>query len=40
MANTWTARTAGAVAFASNKSMIAVVNLASSGLVARVYMIS
>lgn len=39
MANTWTARTAGAVAFASNKSMIAVVNLASSGLVARVYRI-
>lgn len=39
MANTWTARTAGVVAFASNKSMIAVVNLASSGVVARVYRI-
>lgn len=39
MAETWTARTAGPVAFASNKSMIAVVNLASSGVVARVYRI-
>ena len=39
MANTWTARTAGTVAFASNKSMIAVVNLASSGVVVRVYRI-
>lgn len=39
MADTWIARTAGPVAFASNKSMIAVVNLASSGVVVRVYKI-
>jgi hypothetical protein len=39
MANTWTARTNGVVAFASNKSMIALVNLASSGVVVRVYRI-
>lgn len=39
MANTFTVRTTGVVAFASNKSMIAVVNLASSGVVVRVYRI-
>lgn len=39
MANTWTARTNGPVAFASNKSMLAIVNLASSGVVVRVYRI-
>lgn len=39
MANTFTARTAGPVAFASNKQMISIFNLASSGVVARVYRI-
>jgi hypothetical protein len=39
MANTWTARTAGVVAFGSNKSMLSIVNLVGSGVVVRVYRI-